>query len=148
MDDADLIESMKSDDEHYQATLATPTGSFFCSRPSVRAWVSYGFGRVNSNLPSFIVRATFSLEDSSIQENYITTSKADRSLHRPGSSFGGGARHFNGHVVAFRLVCVDDIARRFAVGGRIEFSGAGDRPGGRSPSFWPRSCRSQQNWKR
>jgi hypothetical protein len=58
MDDIALIRSMKSDDnEHYQATLAIHTGSFFFSRPSIGAWVSYGLGTVNQNLPSFMVLA-------------------------------------------------------------------------------------------
>jgi hypothetical protein len=49
---------MKSDDnEHYQATLAIHTGSFFFSRPSLGAWVSYGLGTMNGNLPSFMVLA-------------------------------------------------------------------------------------------
>ena len=56
MDDVCLIRSMKSDDnEHYQATLAIHTGSFFFSRPSIGSWVSYGLGTVNNNLPSFVV---------------------------------------------------------------------------------------------
>src|SRR5687768_12033959 len=56
MDDVCLIRSMKSDDnEHYQATLAIHTGSFFFSRPSIGSWVSYGLGTMNSNLPSFVV---------------------------------------------------------------------------------------------
>ncbi len=58
MDDICLIRSMKSNDnEHYQATLAIHTGSFFFSRPSLGSWVSYGLGTMNSNLPSFIVLA-------------------------------------------------------------------------------------------
>ncbi len=58
MDDIALIKSMKSDDnEHYNATLAIHTGSFFFSRPSLGSWVSYGLGTVNQNLPSFIVLA-------------------------------------------------------------------------------------------
>ncbi len=58
MDDIALIKSMKSDDnEHYQATLAMHTGSFFFSRPSIGAWVSYGLGTMNRNLPSFMVLA-------------------------------------------------------------------------------------------
>jgi hypothetical protein len=56
MDDICLIRSMKSDDnEHYQATLAIHTGSFFFSRPSLGSWVSYGLGTMNQNLPSFMV---------------------------------------------------------------------------------------------
>lgn len=58
MDDICLIRSMKSDDnEHYQATLAIHTGSFFFSRPSIGSWVSYGLGTMNQNLPSFVVLA-------------------------------------------------------------------------------------------
>lgn len=58
MDDICLIKSMKSDDnEHYQATLAMHTGSFFFSRPSIGSWVSYGLGTHNRNLPSFLVLA-------------------------------------------------------------------------------------------
>ncbi|MDB5385274.1 MAG: hypothetical protein JWM11_920 [Planctomycetaceae bacterium] len=58
MDDICLIRSMKSDDnEHYQATLAIHTGSFFFSRPSLGSWASYGLGTVNQNLPSFMVLA-------------------------------------------------------------------------------------------
>lgn len=58
MDDICLIRSMKSDDnEHYQATLAIHTGSFFFSRPSIGAWISYGLGTFNKNLPSFVVLA-------------------------------------------------------------------------------------------
>ena len=53
MDDICLIKSMKSDDnEHYQATLAMHTGSFFFTRPSIGAWLSYGLGTINQNLPS------------------------------------------------------------------------------------------------
>jgi hypothetical protein len=58
MDDVCVIRSMKSDDnEHYNATLGIHTGSFFFSRPGLGAWVSYGLGTVNHNLPSFIVLA-------------------------------------------------------------------------------------------
>jgi hypothetical protein len=58
MDDIGLIKSMKSDDnEHYQATMAMHTGSFFFSRPSIGSWVSYGLGSENRNLPSFMVLA-------------------------------------------------------------------------------------------
>ena len=58
MDDICLIRSMKSDDnEHYQATLAMHTGSFFFTRPSMGAWISYGLGTLNQNLPSYIVIA-------------------------------------------------------------------------------------------
>ncbi|MBM3983544.1 MAG: DUF1501 domain-containing protein [Planctomycetes bacterium] len=58
MDDVCLIRSMTSDNnEHFQATLAIHTGSFFIARPSIGSWVSYGLGTVNRNLPSFVVLA-------------------------------------------------------------------------------------------
>jgi hypothetical protein len=58
MDDVCLIRSMKSDDnEHFQATLAIHTGSFFFTRPSMGSWVSYGLGTFNKSLPSFVVIA-------------------------------------------------------------------------------------------
>jgi len=60
MDDICLIRSMNSDNnEHFQATLAMHTGSFFFARPSLGSWVSYGLGTVNRNLPSFVVIAPF-----------------------------------------------------------------------------------------
>jgi hypothetical protein len=58
MDDIALIRSMKGqENEHYQATLAMHTGSFFFTRPSLGAWLSYGLGTMNQNLPSFLVIA-------------------------------------------------------------------------------------------
>jgi hypothetical protein len=58
MDQVAMINSMKSDDnEHFQATLAMHTGSFFTARPSMGSWVSYGLGTFNQNLPSFVVIA-------------------------------------------------------------------------------------------
>ncbi|MGE3806335.1 MAG: DUF1501 domain-containing protein [Gemmataceae bacterium] len=58
MDDICLIRSMTSDNnEHFQATLAIHTGSFFFARPSLGSWLSYGLGTVNRNLPSFVVIA-------------------------------------------------------------------------------------------
>jgi len=60
MDDIALIRSMKTDDnEHYQATLAIHTGSFFFARPSIGSWVSHGLGTANQNLPSYVVIAPY-----------------------------------------------------------------------------------------
>lgn len=60
MDDICLIRSMTTDNnEHFQATLAIHTGSFFFARPSIGSWVSYGLGTLNRNLPSFVVLAPF-----------------------------------------------------------------------------------------
>lgn len=44
-------------DGHDKATLAAHTGSAQFARPSVGAWVSYGLGTENQNLPSFMVLA-------------------------------------------------------------------------------------------
>ena len=60
MDDVCLIRSMTTDNnEHFQATLAIHTGSFFFARPALGSWVSYGLGTVNRNLPSFVVIAPY-----------------------------------------------------------------------------------------
>jgi len=57
-DELCLIRSLKGDDnEHYNATLGMHTGSFFFARPGIGAWVSYGLGTLNQNLPSFVVLA-------------------------------------------------------------------------------------------
>ncbi len=57
-DDIALIRSMYTDhSNHYNATLGMHTGSFAFARPSLGAWVSYGLGSENSNLPSFVTIA-------------------------------------------------------------------------------------------
>ena len=58
VDDLALIRSMHCDhSNHYNATLGMHTGSFNFARPSIGAWMSYGLGTVNRNLPSFMVIA-------------------------------------------------------------------------------------------
>ena len=58
VDDIALIRSMHtSHSNHYNATLGMHTGSFAVSRPSIGAWVSYGLGTHNANLPGFVVIA-------------------------------------------------------------------------------------------
>jgi hypothetical protein len=42
---------------HDKATMGMHTGSFNFARPSIGAWVSYGLGTENRNLPSFMVLA-------------------------------------------------------------------------------------------
>ena len=55
-DDICMINSLASDHtNHYEASLGMHTGSFTFARPSVGAWVSYGLGTENRNLPSFVV---------------------------------------------------------------------------------------------
>lgn len=61
VDDICLVRSMKSDHtNHYEATLGIHTGSFTFARPSIGAWLSYGLGTENRNLPSFVVIAPHS----------------------------------------------------------------------------------------
>jgi hypothetical protein len=58
VDDLCMIRSLKSDHtNHYEATLMMHTGSITFARPSIGAWMSYGLGTVNRNLPSFLVLA-------------------------------------------------------------------------------------------
>ncbi len=58
VDDLCIIRSMVSDHtNHYESTLGMHTGSFTFARPSIGAWVSYGLGTENRNLPSFVVIA-------------------------------------------------------------------------------------------
>ena len=57
-DDLAVVRSMHCDhSNHYNATLGIHTGSFNFARPSIGAWVSYGLGTLNANLPSFMVIA-------------------------------------------------------------------------------------------
>lgn len=61
VDDLCIIRSMKSDHtNHYEATLGIHTGSFTFARPSLGAWLSYGLGTMNRNLPSYVVIAPHS----------------------------------------------------------------------------------------
>ena len=58
IDDVCLLNAMHCEsDGHDKATLAAHAGSPQFARPSVGAWVSYGLGTVNKNLPSFMVLA-------------------------------------------------------------------------------------------
>ncbi len=58
VDDLCVIRSMESDHtNHYEGTLGMHTGSWTFARPSIGAWISYGLGTENQNLPSFMVVA-------------------------------------------------------------------------------------------
>jgi len=58
MDDICMLNAMYCEsDGHDKATLAAHTGSAQAIRPSAGAWVSYGLGTENRNLPSFMVLA-------------------------------------------------------------------------------------------
>jgi len=59
-DDLCIIRSLHGDSPgHDKATMGMHTGSFNFARPSIGAWVSYGLGTMNRNLPSFVVLAPF-----------------------------------------------------------------------------------------
>src|ERR1044071_9614890 len=59
-DDLCIIRSLHTDIvEHFQATLAMHTGSATVPLPSIGAWLSYGLGTFNPNLPSFVVLAEY-----------------------------------------------------------------------------------------
>src|SRR6516164_9419299 len=56
VDDIAVVRSLHtSHSNHYNATLGMHTGSFDFARPSMGAWVSYGLGTPNRDLPSFLV---------------------------------------------------------------------------------------------
>lgn len=56
VDDLCVIRSMHTDlVEHFQATLAMHTGSATVPMPSIGAWLSYGLGTENLDLPSYMV---------------------------------------------------------------------------------------------
>ncbi len=58
VDDLCVIRSMESDHtNHYESTLGMHCGSWTFARPSIGAWISYGLGTVNRNLPSFVAIA-------------------------------------------------------------------------------------------
>ena len=58
IDDICVLNAVHCDsDGHDKGTLAAHTGSAQFARPSVGAWVSYGLGTENRNLPSFMVLA-------------------------------------------------------------------------------------------
>lgn len=58
IDDVCVLNAMHCDsDGHDKATLAAHGGSAQSARPSAGAWVSYGLGTENRNLPSFMVVA-------------------------------------------------------------------------------------------
>jgi hypothetical protein len=58
IDDVCVLNAMHCEsDGHDKATLAAHTGSAQFARPSAGAWVSYGLGTINQNLPAFMVLA-------------------------------------------------------------------------------------------
>ena len=56
VDEMAVIRSMTSKvNEHAQGNYAIHTGFPFMGHPSAGAWISYGLGNLNQNLPSFVV---------------------------------------------------------------------------------------------
>ncbi len=57
-DDLCVVRTLHTDIlEHFQATLAMHTGSATVPMPSLGAWLSYGLGTLNANLPPYVVLA-------------------------------------------------------------------------------------------
>ncbi len=57
-DELCVIRSLQTDIvEHFQATLAMHTGSATVPMPGIGAWLSYGLGTLNANLPAYVVLA-------------------------------------------------------------------------------------------
>ena len=55
-DDLCLVRSMHTGhDNHTEGTVMLNTGHFKVGRPAVGAWVSYGLGSANNNLPTYVV---------------------------------------------------------------------------------------------
>ncbi|HEY7425649.1 MAG TPA: DUF1501 domain-containing protein [Gemmataceae bacterium] len=55
-DDLCIIRTLRTDIvEHFQAVLAMHTGSATVPMPSLGAWISFGLGSLNRNLPSYVV---------------------------------------------------------------------------------------------
>jgi hypothetical protein len=55
-DDLCVIRTMHTDIlEHFQGALAMHTGSATVPMPSIGAWLSYGLGTLNANLPPYVV---------------------------------------------------------------------------------------------
>src|SRR6185295_8549424 len=60
VDELCVIRSLESNHtNHYEGTLGMHCGSWTFTRPSIGAWVSYGLGTENRNLPSFMVLAPY-----------------------------------------------------------------------------------------
>ena len=58
-DDICLVRSMHTEAiNHGPGVTHMQTGSQFPGRPSIGAWLNYGLGRTNDNLPSFVVMTT------------------------------------------------------------------------------------------
>jgi len=56
VDDLAFVHGVKMDsNNHAPATMHVNTGSVFQTNPSVGAWVTYGLGTVNQNLPGYVV---------------------------------------------------------------------------------------------
>src|SRR5580698_10964163 len=55
-DELCVVRSLHTDIiEHFQSVLAMHTGSATVPLPSIGAWVSFGLGTLNANLPSYVV---------------------------------------------------------------------------------------------
>src|SRR5205823_7278423 len=77
VDEIAIIRSMQSDAAaHEPGTLFFQTGFAVAGRPSMGAWVSYGLGSENQNLPAFVVLTSSpnsQTGDQNLMDNYWGT---------------------------------------------------------------------------
>jgi hypothetical protein len=68
VDDITIIKTMQTDAiNHDPAMAAIMTGSQIAGKPSVGAWLSYGLGSLNQNLPTFVVMTSRFTPHASVQ---------------------------------------------------------------------------------
>lgn len=68
VDDLAIVKSLHTDAiNHEPAILQITTGNMFPGRPSVGAWLSYGLGAINDELPTFVVLTSKLLPKTNVQ---------------------------------------------------------------------------------
>jgi len=68
VDDITVVHSMQTDAiNHEPAILLMNTGNMVPGKPSMGAWLSYGLGSMNENLPTFVVLNSLTLPGTDLQ---------------------------------------------------------------------------------
>jgi hypothetical protein len=71
-DEMTIIRSMHTDiPDHLSASLMMNTGSTRLPKPSVGAWVTYGLGSVNQNLPGFIALSPGTVDAANLRSAFL-----------------------------------------------------------------------------
>lgn len=85
-DDIAVVRTVCSDSvNHDPAMMAMLTGAALPGKPSAGAWLSYGLGALNDNLPSFVVLTSACSQQSSVQP---LSSRLWGSSYLPGTTAG------------------------------------------------------------